>query len=227
MPEEVEEMGYFGSKQASGAYQAIISQMPPHDLYIETHLGGGAVMRLKPPAARSIGIDLDQAALDSFSCPYPVELVCADAHRFIDEIDYARSGRVLLYVDPPYLHSTRRGKSRYRYEYTDADHVELIRKLQSVPAYVILSGYPSSLYDSLLSDWRTVKFQSMTRGGVRTEKLWMNFDSGFVHWHSYAGRNFTDRQRIKRKASRWAAKFQQLPPAERLAILDALLSVRD
>ena len=191
MPEEVEEMGYFGSKQASGAYQAIISQMPPHDLYIETHLGGGAVMRLKPPAARSIGIDLDQATLDSFSCSYPVELVCADAHRFIiDEIDYARSGRVLLYVDPPYLHSTRRGKSRYRYEYTDADHVELIRKLQSVPAYVILSGYPSSLYDSLLSDWRTVEFQSMTRGGVRTEKLWMNFDSGFVHWHSYAGKNF-------------------------------------
>ena len=41
--------------------------------------------------ARFIGVDLDQAALDLFSCPYPVELVCADAHRFIDEIDYARS----------------------------------------------------------------------------------------------------------------------------------------
>ncbi|CAI1679267.1 Uncharacterised protein [Serratia liquefaciens] len=37
-------MGYLGSKAASGAYQAIISQMPPHDTYIETHLGGGAVM---------------------------------------------------------------------------------------------------------------------------------------------------------------------------------------
>ena len=147
MPAEVEEMGYLGSKQASGAYQAIISQMPPHDLYIETHLGGGAVMRLKPPAARSIGIDLDQAALDSFSCSYPVELVCADAHDFIAKIDYAGSGRVLLYADPPYLHSTR-GKSRYRYEYTDADHVELIRKLQSVPAHVIISRYPSALYDS-------------------------------------------------------------------------------
>ena len=30
---------YLGSKAASGAYQAIIAQMPPHDLYIETHLG--------------------------------------------------------------------------------------------------------------------------------------------------------------------------------------------
>ena len=113
-------------KKSSFLCAAALSQIPPHDLYIETHLGDGAVIRLKPPAARSIGVDLDQTALDSFSCSYPVELVCADAHDFIAKIDYAGSGRVLLYADPPYLHSTR-GKSRYRYEYTDADHVELIR----------------------------------------------------------------------------------------------------
>lgn len=63
----------------------------------------------------------------------------------------------------------------------------------------------------------------MTRGGVRTEKLWLNFPSGPVHWASYAGRNFTDRQRIKRKAARWAANFRKLPPGERLAVLSALL----
>ena len=31
--------------------------MPPHATYIETHLGGGAIMRRKPPALRNIGID--------------------------------------------------------------------------------------------------------------------------------------------------------------------------
>ena len=91
--------GYLGSKEASGVYQAIISQMPPHDVYIETHLGGGAVMKHKPPAARTIGIDLDQSALDAFPKNYQAELVCEDARSFIDGFDYA-SSRTLLYVDP-------------------------------------------------------------------------------------------------------------------------------
>ncbi len=38
------------------------AMMPPHDTYIETHLGGGAIMKRKPPALRNIGIDLDQRA---------------------------------------------------------------------------------------------------------------------------------------------------------------------
>ena len=40
-------MSYLGSKAASGVYQKIIAEMPPHDTYIETHLGGGAVMLRK------------------------------------------------------------------------------------------------------------------------------------------------------------------------------------
>ncbi len=45
-------MGYLGSKAASGVYQKIIAEMPPHDTYIETHLGGGAVMLRKPRRGR-------------------------------------------------------------------------------------------------------------------------------------------------------------------------------
>jgi hypothetical protein len=37
-------MSYLGSKGGSGVYQKIIAEMPPHDTYIETHLGSGAVM---------------------------------------------------------------------------------------------------------------------------------------------------------------------------------------
>lgn len=44
-------MSYLGSKAASGVYQKIIAEMPPHDTYIETHLGGGAVMLRKPRRA--------------------------------------------------------------------------------------------------------------------------------------------------------------------------------
>ena len=54
-------MGYFGSKATSGLCQALIALMPPHSVYIESHLGGGALMKRKPTGVRSIGIDRDCA----------------------------------------------------------------------------------------------------------------------------------------------------------------------
>lgn len=217
-------MGYLGSKAASGAYQAIIGLMPPHDVYIEAFLGSGAVINNKPPALRNIGIEISRSTIDKFIYPADVELHCADALDLIDNFDYAGSGRVLIYADPPYLHSTRTSRARYDHEYTDADHVALIEVLRSVPAAVILSGYPSPLYDSLLADWRTFEFQAMTRGGVRTEKLWFNFEPDAKFWATYAGKDFTDRQRIKRKAQRWADSYRDLPAAEKLAVFAALIS---
>ena len=89
----------------------------------------------------------------------------------------------------------------------------------------MLSGYPSALYDDLLDGWRSLELQVMNQGGVRTEKLWFNFTVDRVHWASYAGKNFTDRQRIKRKAANWARRYQALPRAERLAVLAAMMAV--
>ena len=95
-------MGYFGSKATTGLCQALLGLQPPHDLYIETHLGGGALMRRKAPAMRSIGIDRDQRALDGFRCDYPVELVQGCAHEFL--ASFPLRGTELVYSDPPYLH---------------------------------------------------------------------------------------------------------------------------
>ncbi len=66
---------YFGSKATSGLCQAIIALMPPHAPIIETHLGGGAIMKRKPPALNNIGIDLAPRALADFECDYPVQRV--------------------------------------------------------------------------------------------------------------------------------------------------------
>jgi site-specific DNA-adenine methylase len=214
---------YFGSKATSGLCQPIIALMPPHDTYIETHLGGGAIMRRKPPALRNIAIDLDQKPLAAFDCDYPVEKVHGCAHRFLSTYDYR--GRELVYCDPPYLHHTRTSGRRYRFDYEEQDHVELLELLERLPCSVMLSGYPSGLYDELLPDWRTLELQVMNQGGVRTEKLWFNFTPDRVHWPQYAGKNFTDRQRIKRKAENWAKRYQTLPPAERLAVLSAMMAV--
>lgn len=85
----------------------------------------------------------------------------------------------LHFVDPPYLHSTRDrgGRQRdYRHEMTDADHRRLAALLRSVRGRVILSGYPSPLYDEeLYQDWHRVQREALADGArPRTEVLWIN-----------------------------------------------------
>ncbi len=214
---------WYGSKGTTGLSQAIVSAMPPHHTYLETHLGGGAIMKRKPPAQRSIGIDLNRRAIDNFRCDQPVELHHGCAHRFLSGFDF--QGRELVYCDPPYVQSTRRSERRYRFDYTDDDHVALLGILRSLPCQVMVSGYPSALYDAHLAGWRSLEVQVNNQSCVVTEKLWFNFDPGRPHWHTCAGRNFTDRQRIKRNAASWARRYRAMPPGERLAVLAAVMAV--
>ena len=216
-------MGYFGSKATSGLCQALLGLQPPHDLYIESHLGGGALMRRKAPALRSIGIDHDPRALAGFRCDYAVELVHGCAHEFLAGFGFR--GTELVYSDPPYLHATRRSARRYRYEYTEADHTTLLELLTGLPCQVMVSGHPSALYDEMLSDWRRIALQVTTQAQVRTEVVWFNFPPDRMHWASHAGRNATERQRIKRKATRWARGYRNMPAGERLAVISAMLAV--
>ena len=108
---------------------------------------------------------------------------------------------------------------------TDEDHVKLLTLIKELPCLILLSGYRNDIYTEHLKGWWSMDFQAMTRGGVRTETVWCNFEPGDVHYHTYAGKDFTDRQRIKRKAERWANKFKKLPSGEKQAILSAMLNV--
>jgi len=197
--------------------------MPPHDTYIETHLGGGAIMKRKAPARHNIGIELNARTMARFECAYPVERVHGCAHRFLAEYEYR--GRELIYSDPPYLHGTRSSGRRYRFDYEESDHIALLKLLRGLPCQVMVSGYPSVLYEELLKGWGSVELQVMNQAGVRTEKVWFNFTIDRVHWASYAGRNFTDRQRIKRKAANWGRRYQEMARAERVAVLAAMMAV--
>ena len=219
-------LGYLGSKAVNGAYQAVIANMPPHDTYIETHLGSGIVMLRKPPALRSIGLEIDPETFASFVTIQDVETYNVDCLTFLRTFDFDSAGRVLIYADPPYVLSTRARKGqRYRFDYTDADHEALIALLRTLPASVMISGYHSDLYAGLLlaPEWRSLSYQVKTRGGPRTEYLWMNYAANAAHWADHAGVDFTDRQRIKRKAARWQRMYRELPASERMAVLAAIL----
>jgi len=62
-------VGYPGGKNGAGVYQTIINLMPPHRVYIEPFLGGGAILRLKRPAAVTVGLDLDPAVISQWRSP--------------------------------------------------------------------------------------------------------------------------------------------------------------
>ncbi len=185
--------------------------------------GCACITRRLAPALRSVGIDLDRRALDGFACGYPVELVHGCAHAFLAAFPFR--GTELVYSDPPYLRATRLSDRRYRHDYTEADHVALLDLLRGLPCQVMVSGHPSALYDGMLEGWRRVAWQVTTRGRVRTEVVWLNFTPGKAHWPGHAGRNATDRQRIRRKAARWAEGYRRMPPAERQAVMSAIMAV--
>jgi len=81
----------------------------------------------------------------------------------------------LFFVDPPYLPSTRT-KSGYRHEMSLADHVALLEQLRAVQGMVVLAGYPSGLYDSILHNWHRVERPHRAAGSqrLRTEVLWLS-----------------------------------------------------
>ncbi len=216
---------WFGSKGTSGLCQAIVASQPPHDVYIEPFLGGGAIMKRKLPAQRNIGIDLDRRAIDGFTCDYPVELHQGCAFSFLETFPF--QGRELVYCDPPYVQATRRSERRYRHDLDDASHVALLDLLKSLDCQVMISGYPSRLYDKHLCDWRSLEIQVNNHAAVVTESIWFNFAPDRVHWARFAGRNFTHRQTVKRKAENWARRYAAMPPGERLAVLAAVMAVED
>lgn len=228
---------YMGAKNNDGLWQMIIALMPPHDTYIEPFAGSAAIFARKARSQRSILIERDRDQAGALSVWLAglkdrgiVEMCEADGLLYLSSFDPAAYGRVLLYADPPYLLSTRAAlrPKRYTHDFTEADHRALalvLVHLAEQGVAIILSGYPSKLYDELYEGWNTRELQVSTRGGVRTEKLWFNFEPGAAHWSAFAGRNRTHRQQIKRKAARWAAKFLALPAAERQAVLAALLEL--
>ena len=65
----------------------------------------------------------------------------------------------------------------------------------------------------------------MNRAGVVTEKLRLNFVPNRLHWARFGGRNFTDLQRIKRRAESWGRRYESMPPAERFVVPAAMMAV--
>ncbi len=216
-------MRYPGGKGKT--YQRLINLMPPHEVYIETHLGGGAVLRHKRPALQSIGLDCDPQVIERWADQTPPHalVMLGRAEEFLSS--YAFTGTELVYCAPPYLPSTRRRERVYTYDYSLEDHEKLLSLLRGLPCKVILSGYASTLYDTALHDWSRISFQAMSHIGLREEVAWFNFQPPTqLHDSRHIGATFRQRQSASRRLSRMKRKLEKMDPVERNALHEWLNS---
>lgn len=105
------------------------------------------------------------------------QIECIDAIELIKRYD---AENTLIYCDPPYLPSCRK-KNMYKHEVNEDYHRKLLAALKESRSKIVLSGYDNELYNTELSGWDTDTVQTIAQMGKhRTEKLWINFDSGIL-----------------------------------------------
>ena len=84
--------------------------------------------------------------------------------------------KCLIYCDPPYLLSTRRGK-QYNAEMSDREHEELLHALLINKSKIMISGYESDLYNDALRNWKKKTRFNLTQSLRKAkEVIWMNYD---------------------------------------------------
>lgn len=101
----------------------------------------------------------------------------------IDNIDMGKciymydTKNTVIYMDPPYVHSTRSAKDVYAFEWSDADHIEAATLLRNCQGFVVVSGYACPLYTELYEEhgWQRFDQEAQTNsGGKRIESVWIS-----------------------------------------------------
>jgi len=87
----------------------------------------------------------------------------------------------LFYLDPPYLSTTRTADNVYAHEMGETAHTELLDTIRQCKGRVMLSGYPSEMYDKTLHDWNRREFALPNQAASGKQKrrmievIWCNF----------------------------------------------------
>lgn len=217
---------YIGNKSIIPLFTNILGVFPPHKRYVELFAGSAQIAQKKKHVDPTVLVDKNVCAIpQSYLSTNAAVVVINDcALKWLRDNN---TGMVdtLIYLDPPYLLSTIRSKvALYEHTLSEAEHIELLNLIRKTAAMVVISHYSCSLYDEMLHDWEKKIIKVSYSGHVMNEAIYYNFPAGGVlHSTTHAGKNKTDRQRIKRKATRWANNFNTLPKYEQQCILERLV----
>lgn len=237
---------YPGGKAGAGVYQRLINEIPPHSVYVAGFAGLDAIARFKRPAKRTVLIDLDPEPLEWWASAGAVafgdsaaELHLCDAMTWL-RVTFgltclqepptdrqAEYSEWFIYLDPPYLMETRSSGPMYRHEMTREQHVELLEVARRLPCNVMISGYWSGMYASMLPDWRVVKYWAVARNGERRQEYaWCNYpEPSVLHDSRFVGNDKREREKVRRRIRRLSSNLAALAPHERQAVLDAVAGI--
>ncbi len=97
---------------------------------------------------------------------------------------YADAPDCLMYLDPPYLLSTRVYKKAYDHEFDNADHQRLADLIVPAKSMVLLSGYDSTEYQNWFGGWRRSGKEVGNHSSQHNDKLKVRKEE--VVWANYA-----------------------------------------
>lgn len=160
-----------------------------------------------------------------------VRVIQGDAVRWLEKNRGSFNRRTVIYCDPPYLDAVLAVPGRRYYrdghsfgaEWLHGELLAVLTRLRAQEIPCLISGRRHELYDNMLAGWRRVDYGTSTRGGAVVESLWCSFpEPDALHDWRWLGRNFRERERIKRKLARWTARLAKMPVLERRLVAAAL-----
>ena len=108
------------------------------------------------------------------------QILNLDYSECIDKIDFPDA---FFYVDPPYPLECRASSNDYKFEFSDAQHRELARKLHNIEGKAMISSYDCDLMQELYGDWNMIKFprkKNNIRSSDVQECIWINYEPRFT-----------------------------------------------
>lgn len=103
-----------------------------------------------------------------------VQIEHMDAIKLIRRYNYHE---VLMYIDPPYVRSTRKSGRLYSHEMDDNQHHQLLEAVLESKAKIIISGYEFDMYNKVLVGWNKDHAQTQTTSTQKAkETIWFNYE---------------------------------------------------
>ena len=222
---------YPGQKKIPGVYQKIINNIPEHTVYYELFAGSAQIAKLLSVGSKAAEIhlnDIDPEVNQLLSVIPGASITNLDALDIIKSETIVAAGKdTFIFMDPPYLHSTRPNSTNlYNIEFSTIQHAILLSSVRDLRCNVMLIHPKCSMYDIYLSNFRKVQIKIRYHSKTSIECLYMNYPVvQSLHNSQFIGDNCWDRQRIKRKGDSLVNKLRALPPAERNYIIDRILNI--
>ncbi len=101
--------------------------------------------------------------------------VIIDNADIFDLLNRYNKNNVFIYLDPPYVKSTRSSSTNYEVEMGEEEHVKLVNTLLCSESKILISGYDHEIYKPLSKNWFKLDFKSPNSNSQRTETLWKNY----------------------------------------------------